>query len=129
MDEERHRISLGMKNLDAQDDMDSSKEESDEEISKNGSIDDDDVPKLKIFPESSFLEIQGMDVECKDEECSVLAQGESRASIPPLEVTLDDIEPAHLNDEVKQNQGHIDRADIIDKKKQAKKKPKKLRSF
>ncbi|KAJ6778612.1 PROGRAMMED CELL DEATH PROTEIN 11 PRE-RRNA PROCESSING PROTEIN RRP5 [Salix koriyanagi] len=84
VDEERRRISLGMKNLDVQDEMDSPKEESDEEM-------------------------------------------KSRTSIPPLEVTLDDMEHSHPVDVLFQNQGHLDEADtMVNKKKQEKKKSKKL---
>ncbi|CAK7342217.1 unnamed protein product [Dovyalis caffra] len=123
VDEERRRISLGMKDLDVQDDMHSSKEESDEEMSENGSMDDTNA--LKMFPESSLLGIQNMDVECENEH-SILAQAESRASIPPLEVTLDDTEHSQPNDCVGRNR-HIDEADtIVKKKKQEKQKPKKL---
>ncbi|KAG5252940.1 protein RRP [Salix suchowensis] len=85
VDEERRRISLGMKNLDVQDELDSSKEESDEEMT------------------------------------------ESRTSIPPLEVTLDDMEHSDPVDVLFQNQGHLDEADtMVNKKKQEKKKSKKL---
>ncbi|XP_073261303.1 rRNA biogenesis protein RRP5 isoform X2 [Populus alba] len=125
VDEERRRISLGMKNLDVRDDMNSSKEESDEEMSENESMDDSNA-QIKIIPESSLLGIHNIDVECQNEG-SILAQAESRASIPPLEVTLDDMEHSHPDDVLFQNQGHIDEADtMVKKNKQEKKKPKKL---
>lgn len=129
MDEERHRISLGMKNLDVRDDMNSSKEEeSDEEMSENESMDDSNA-QIKIIPESSLLGIHNIDVECQNER-SILAQAESRASIPPLEVALDDTEHSQPDDVLLQNQGHIDEADtMVKKNKQEKKKPKKLRSI
>lgn len=125
VDEERRRISLGMKNLDVRDDMNSSKEESDEEMSENESMDDSNA-QIKIIPESSLLGIHNIDVECQNER-SILAQAESRASIPPLEVALDDTEHSHPDDVLLQNQGHIDEADtMVKKNKQEKKKPKKL---
>ncbi|KAJ6870677.1 rRNA biogenesis protein RRP5 [Populus alba x Populus x berolinensis] len=125
VDEERRRISLGMKNLDVRDDMNSSKEESDEEMSENESMDDSNA-QIKIIPESSLLGIHNIDVECQN-ELSILAQAESRASIPPLEVALDDMEHSHPDDVLFQNQGHIDEADtMVKKNKQEKKKPKKL---
>jgi rRNA biogenesis protein RRP5 len=128
VDEERRRISLGMKNLDVQDDMNSSKEESDEEKSENESMDDSNA-QIKIIPESSLLGIHNIDVECQNER-SILAQAESRASIPPLEVALDDTEHSHPDDVLLQNQGHIDEADtMVKKNRQEKKKPKKLRSI
>ncbi|KAF9664808.1 hypothetical protein SADUNF_Sadunf16G0056600 [Salix dunnii] len=125
VDEDRRRISLGMKNLDVQDEMDSSKEESDEEMSENDSKDGSNA-QIKIFSESSLLGIHNIDVECQNER-SILAQVESRTSIPPLEVTLDDMEHSHPVDVLFQNQGHLDEADtMVNKKKQEKKKPKKL---
>ncbi|KAJ6749871.1 hypothetical protein OIU85_000496 [Salix viminalis] len=125
VDEERRRISLGMKNLDVQDEMDSSKEESDEEMSENDSNDGSNA-QIKIFSESSLLGIHNIDVECQNEH-SILAQAESRTSIPPLEVTLDDMEHSHPVDVLSQNQGHLDEADtMVNKKKQEKKKSKKL---
>lgn len=129
MDEERHRISLGMKNLDVRDDMNSSKEEeSDEEMSENESMDDSNA-QIKIIPESNLLGIHNIDIECQNER-SILAQAESRASIPPLEVALDDTEHSQPDDVLLQNQGHIDEADtMVKKNKQEKKKPKKLRSI
>lgn len=129
MDEERRRISLGMKNLDVRDDMNSSKEEeSDEEMSENESMDDSNA-QIKIIPESNLLGIHNIDIECQNER-SILAQAESRASIPPLEVALDDTEHSHPDDVLLQNQGHIDEADtMVKKNKQEKKKPKKLRSI
>lgn len=128
MDEERRRISLGMKNLDVQDEMDSSKEESDEEMSENDSNDGSNA-QIKIFSESSLLGIHNIDVECQNEH-SILAQAESRTSIPPLEVTLDDMEHSHPVDVLSQNQGHLDESDtMVNKKKQEKKKSKKLRSI
>lgn len=129
MDEERRRISLGMKNLDVRDEMNSSKEEeSDEEMSENESMDDSNA-QIKIISESSLLGIHNIDIECQNER-SILAQAESRASIPPLEVALDDTEHSHPDDVLLQNQGHIDEADtMVKKNKQEKKKPKKLRSI
>jgi rRNA biogenesis protein RRP5 len=129
VDEERRRISLGMKNLDVRDEMNSSKEEeSDEEMSENESMDDSNA-QIKIISESSLLGIHNIDIECQNER-SILAQAESRASIPPLEVALDDTEHSHPDDVLLQNQGHIDEADtMVKKNKQEKKKPKKLRSI
>lgn len=129
MDEARQRISLGMKNLDVGDDIDilPSKESSEEANSDNGFMDDGES-KL-IFPETSLLGNQNMDIDFENKECSVLSHAESRASIPPLEVNLDDMVPSNVDDG--QNQGQFDKVDTIDKKKkrQAKKKPKKERSF
>ena len=124
MDEERHRISLGMKSLDNENDMDilSFKEESSEAIG------DDSGSQPH---ESSSLAVEGMDIESENEECAVLAQAESRAFIPPLDVTLDDLENSDMDGAIDQNQKDVDETKIIDKKekRQAKKKANEERSF
>ncbi|KAJ4823880.1 hypothetical protein Tsubulata_010462 [Turnera subulata] len=122
VDVERHRISLGMKNLEGDDSSTSpSKEQADKESSANSSESDSDS-ELTIFPDSSSHAIHNMDVEYVNVETSILAQAESRASVPPLEVTLDDAEQTHMDDIISKNQGQVDEADTIPKKKIDKKK-------
>lgn len=123
MDEQRHRISLGMKNAYIQDSDDTelpSKQESDEAIGENGSSDD---TRLVTFPGSSLIGLQNMDIEGENGDCLDLAQVESRASIPPLEVSLDDIDQPDMDNLVSSNQKQIDEADTINEKN--KRRPKK----
>ncbi|KAK7848536.1 rrna biogenesis protein rrp5 [Quercus suber] len=123
VDEQRHRISLGMKNAYIEDNDDielPSKQESDEATRENGSIDD---TRLVTFPGSSLIGLQNMDIEGENGDCLVLAQVESRASIPPLEVSLDDIDQPDMDNLVSSNQAQIDEADTINEKN--KRRPKK----
>lgn len=123
VDEQRHRISLGMKNayIENNDDIElPSKQESDEATRENGSIDD---TRLVTFPGSSLIGLQNMDIEGENGDCLVLAQVESRASIPPLEVSLDDIDQPDMDNLVSSNQAQIDEADTINEKN--KRRPKK----
>ena len=131
MDEQRHRISLGMKNAYIEDNDDielPSKQESDEAIRENGSSDD---TRLVMFPGSSLIGLQNMDIEGENGDCMVLAQVESRAFIPPLEVSLDDIDQPDMDNLVSSNQAQIDEADTINEKnkRRPKKKAKEERLF
>ena len=68
-----------------------------------------------------------MDIDGEDGECLVLAQAESRASIPALEVSLDDIDQTEMD----LNQEQIYEADTINEKnmRRSKKKDKEERLF
>ena len=105
-----------------------SKQESDEAIRENGSSDD---TRLVTFPGSSLIGLQNMDIEGENGDCMVLAQVESRASIPPLEVSLDDIDQPDMDNLVSSNQAQIDEADTINEKnkRRPKKKAKEERLF
>ncbi|KAG8646904.1 rRNA biogenesis protein RRP5 isoform X3 [Manihot esculenta] len=120
VDEERRRISLGMKNLAVGNDIDilPSKAESDDTISESGTIDDSGSKPQ----ESSSPGIRGMDIESENEECPILAQAESRASIPPLDVTLDDMEHSDVDDVIDKNKEDIGEAKIVDEKKKKREK-------
>jgi len=91
VDAERHRISLGMKASyfeDEDHEVSTSSHDSGEEMEAD--LDGDSVAKLRLgddIPQSS-----NSDSELKLEEGSALDQVESRASVPPLEVVLDDME-------------------------------------
>lgn len=100
-----------------------SEEESDDE-----SIEEtDDQETSVIKTDSSSLAVQNMIAEF-DHGQSVLAQAESRAFIPPLEVNLDDIEQCDIDNVVSQSQEHIDEADkIIQRKQPSSKKDKEKR--
>ncbi|KAK9266592.1 hypothetical protein L1049_021657 [Liquidambar formosana] len=119
VDEERKRISLGMKTsyikeVDIQTPL---KQRSYEAIKENDSIDD---TQLAMFSESDLPGFQNMDIECAaDGDCPVLAQAESRASILPLEVTLDEIEHSDVDNVVSQNEAHINDAETMDEKKKS----------
>lgn len=113
VDKEKHRISLGMKSSYFKNDTDdlqmSSEEESDETIEEAGSY-----IRSSLFVNSSVA-VQDMDMESEDGGFLVLAQTKSRASVPPLEVSLDDEQP-NMDNVISQNQGHIDEAKTIDEK-------------
>lgn len=128
MDEQRHRISLGMKDSYIRDNVDiqqHSQKVPDEVIKENGFSDD---TRLLTFP-SSVLGAQNIDIEVESGECPILAQVESRASIPPLEVSLDEIDEPDMDNLVGRSQEHVDKTDTIHErnKRQAKKKAKEER--
>lgn len=126
VDKEKRRISLGMKSSYFKNDADnlqmSSEEESDEAIEEVGSY------NRSSLLENSSVAVQDMDTESEDGGSLVLAQIESRASVPPLEVNLDDEQP-DMDNGISQNQGHTDEAKTIDEKnnRHAKKKEKEER--
>ncbi|KAF5737374.1 protein RRP5 isoform X2 [Tripterygium wilfordii] len=123
VDEERRRISLGIKSSYLRDS--SEIHSSEQEFDKgNGSVEDGDVESL-MHTRSSSPEIQIMGID-GNEECTVLAQAESRSFIRPLEVILDDIEDSDVHIVASQNQGHIDTVDGKERR-QAKKKAKEER--
>ncbi|XVE75785.1 hypothetical protein DITRI_Ditri12bG0120500 [Diplodiscus trichospermus] len=112
LDEERHRISLGMKNSYFTDDIDIQvplKEESDEEIEET--VVKDEARSIMLTNST-----HGQDIEFENGTSSVLAQAESRASIPPLDVTLDDIEHCDMDILNSQNQADSNEAVAIDEK-------------
>lgn len=104
VDEGKRRISLGMKNS-YFDDEDGdiqlpSEDESDEEIRETGLMDGTRSETL----------MDNMEIDFENRESSVLAQAESRAAIPPLEVSLDDIEESEIDNTVSNNQPRADEA-------------------
>ncbi|GKV41870.1 hypothetical protein SLEP1_g49347 [Rubroshorea leprosula] len=130
VDKERHRISLGMKNsylVDGSDNQIHSEEDSEEDIRETVFMDDSRAATLM----ENNLSIQNMDVEYENRGSLVLAQAESRASIPPLEVTLDDIEHSDIDNSISNNQACVDEVDPMDAKNKrwAKKKAKEEREL
>ena len=113
VDPQRNRVSLGMKESYVLD-GDNTEETSDEEAS-NGFTGDS---KLISSPDNH------MDVEYGNLEIPILAQTESRASVPPLEVTLDDENQEDANDKVGRNQEHVDEENTLDEKSKRKAKRK-----
>lgn len=115
VDKERHRVSLGMKDLYIMDNIDlqaSPKQDLDEPIGQNDLM---DGAKSVMCPVSSLFGDQNMDVEHENLEFQFLAQAESRAFVPPLEVTLDDVDQG--DDIVGQDQELPDAEDSLDEKK------------
>lgn len=132
VDNERHRISLGMKNSHFGDDIEiqtpskltSDEDEGDKEegegeevVDRNGQMDNTHKPNS--------------DHQSQVEEFPVLAQVESRASILPLEVSLDDIEQADMDVAVSWTEEHAAVADTKDEKskRRAKRKQKEDREL
>ena len=124
MDEDRHRISLGMKNSYF---MGNHYTQSD---SKQNSMDVFDKydhilgTQLTILAESGLSGIQNFDIEAENAEIPILANVEARASVPPLQVSLDDIERSGMNDVSCQNKENIDHSDATDEKRKRKEKKK-----
>nr|GMD39703.1 rRNA biogenesis protein RRP5 isoform X1 [Ipomoea batatas] len=128
VDKDRHRISLGMKNSYFRDD-----DGEDIQTTSRQSINKTDKGNnvligthSTVFPESSSADI---DVSVVNTTDNILTEVESRASIPPLEVPLDDIENSDIDDAVNKNPDHTGGADTTDEKdeKRAMKKAKKER--
>ena len=119
VDPQRNRVSLGMKEsyvLDGDNTEETSDEEADDEtIESNGFKGDS---KLISLPDNHI------DVEYANLEIPILAQTESRASVPPLEVTLDDENQEDANDIVGRNQEHVDEENTLDEKSKRKAKRK-----
>lgn len=105
--------------LDDNDTEENSDQEADE---SNGFVND---TKLTSLPDND------MDVECANLAIPILVQAESRASVPPLEVTLDDVYQEDVNNVVSQNEEPIDEANTLDEKtkRRGKKKAKEERLF
>ncbi|CAN6577203.1 unnamed protein product [Malus baccata var. baccata] len=117
VDKERHRVSLGMKDVYIMDNDDlemPSEQDPDETIVENVLT---DVTMSDICPESNSFFTQDMDVDSKNAESQFLAQAESRAFVPPLEVTLDDIDQFDGEDKE-----HLDVDTVNEKKMQPTKK-------
>ncbi|KAF5750634.1 hypothetical protein HS088_TW03G00973 [Tripterygium wilfordii] len=79
--------------------------------------------KITLKNISPGMKLWGVVAEMNEnEECKVLAQAESRSSIRPLKVILDDIEHSDVHIVASQNQGLSDTVDTVDgkEKRQAK---------
>ncbi|XP_052176477.1 rRNA biogenesis protein RRP5 isoform X2 [Diospyros lotus] len=124
VDEDRHRISLGMKNSYF---MGNHYTQTD---SKQNSMDVFDKydhilgTQLTILEKSGLSGIQNFDIEAENAEIPILANVEARASVPPLQVSLDDIERSGINDVSCQTKENIDHSDAIDEKRKRKEKKK-----
>lgn len=124
MDEEKHRITLGMKDsyFEGNDEIQApSKQNSDDEVVGNDHIEFD---RLTSLPESGSSGIQNLAIDFGNGEHPILADVEARASILPLEVPLDDIESSGMDDVLSHDKELVDSVDTEDEKskRRAKKK-------
>ncbi|KAK6941973.1 S1 domain [Dillenia turbinata] len=128
VDVERHRISLGMKTSYLVDHGDnqipSTLLSADTKVQNAHS----DSSQLRTWRDSNLLVVQDLDADVAEEEDAILAQAESRASIPPLEVSLDDIEPSDKTNLSNNTQDPGNNAgEVIENKRRAKKREKEER--
>ncbi|KAL3341525.1 hypothetical protein AABB24_025863 [Solanum stoloniferum] len=129
VDKERHRISLGMKNSYIND---ATSGETYTRPSSGYAVNGDALSiglESTSSPESSSQGREDLDGESVDGKDLFLAEVESRASIPPLEVPLDDTENLDMGDVVNQNSGDATNFGTSDDKNQkhVAKKAKRLR--
>lgn len=92
-------------------------------------IRDDGFTTLLTSPGSSLLGAQSMDTEDENGGCPIVAQAESRASIPPLEVSLDDIDESNIDNLVGQDEENIDEAATVHEKNKRQAKKERLFQF
>ncbi|KAL5124082.1 rRNA biogenesis protein RRP5 [Glycine soja] len=119
VDEERHRISLGMKNSYMRDEtmlQIPSEEESDEPIT--------DGMKSITSMNSSLLGTSNIDVEDEINQFPILSQVQQRADIPPLDVPLDDFDQFDVNNTNSQSEEHANEEDIVNEKHKRREKKK-----
>lgn len=121
MDKERNRVSLGMKNSYIKDEelmQTPSRQNHDFAIGMNDSV---------VSAETTMLPQRNSDNTNNESDVGhhpILADAESRALVPPLEVPLDDIESLDIEGDVSQSVVNVANADTIEdnNKKRAKKK-------
>ncbi|RDY08514.1 rRNA biogenesis protein RRP5, partial [Mucuna pruriens] len=117
VDEERQRISLGMKDSYMRDDTElqiPSKEGSDEPIT--------DGMKSITSMDSSLLGTSNIDVEDEIIQFPILSQAQERADIPPLDVALDDLDQFDVNNANIQSEEHANEDTKNEKHKRREKK-------
>lgn len=129
VDKERHRISLGMKNSYIND---ATSGETYTRPSSGYAVNGDALSiglESTSSPESSSQGREDLDGESVDGKDLFLAEVESRASIPPLEVPLDETENLDMGDVFNQNSGDATNFGTSDDKNQkhVAKKAKRLR--
>ncbi|CAK9145936.1 unnamed protein product [Ilex paraguariensis] len=113
VDEDRHRISLGMKRSYLGDDIDTqtpSRQRSDD------AIEDNDLVGTESMHQNNISKIKNVDILSEVEEHPILAEMESRASVLPLEVPLDDEDNSEMDNIVNQQRECINEAKTIDEK-------------
>ncbi|KAE9590105.1 putative ribosomal protein S1 [Lupinus albus] len=110
VDEERQRISLGMKSSYMGDDSDL------EMTSEQGSE--------EPVPDSSLLETGNEDIEGEAGQFPILSQAKERASILPLEVVLDDLDEFDVSNNNTQSEVQANEKSTIDEKQKRREKVK-----
>ncbi|KAK7345187.1 hypothetical protein VNO77_15745 [Canavalia gladiata] len=111
VDEERHRISLGMKNSYMRDEtvlQTPSEEGSDEPIA--------DGMKSITFTNSSLLGTSNIDVDNEIDQLPILSQAQERADVPPLDVALDDLDQFDIKNTSSQSEEHEKQEDTTTEK-------------
>ncbi|KAI3446386.1 hypothetical protein Pfo_003051 [Paulownia fortunei] len=124
VDKERNRVSLGMKNSYFNDEevlQRPPRQNHDFAIGTNDSV---VLAEPAMIPQSNSACIEGMNNESDIGLHPILADAESRALVPPLEVPLGDIESLDIGGDVGQSAVNVTNADTIEEKnnKRAKKK-------
>jgi len=122
VDEERHRISLGMKSSHMRDRtllQIASKDEPFEDVMKS------------ITSTHSFLKTSNIDVEDEINQFPILSRAEDRGDIPPLDVSLDDFDQIDVNNANSHSEENANEEVIIKEKhkRHEKKKAKEERSI
>ncbi|CAJ1967373.1 unnamed protein product [Sphenostylis stenocarpa] len=120
VDEERLRISLGMKNSYMRDGnllQIASKEGSDELIAADGM-------KSITSMHSSLLGTSSIDVEDEINLFPILSQAQERGDVPPLDVSLDDFDQINVNNSNNQSEEHANAKDTINEKNKRREKKK-----
>lgn len=123
VDQERHRISLGIKDSYMSDNYETqplSKQESRDPIHAN---DEKEGTQMDMLLDNDSPRIQCLDVEYENAELPVLANIEARASILPLEVPLNDIDDSAMDD-ISEKKEHADDAEITEEKNMRREKKK-----
>lgn len=124
MDEKRHRIALGMKRsyIGERSELCTNLEEEHDDVTDGDDIIGD--TRLSMDPDSSSTKIKDMDDDLDIiEPEQPLRLAESRAFVPPLEVTLDDIDETDMvtlrseNKELKSGTDSREKNDRREKKK------------
>lgn len=120
VDEERNRVALGMKNCHTGNNIvvgAFTKYDSDGSNDGSGATDDS---QRSVLPDDGFS--SGLYCDDADSDLPVLVSAESRASVPPLEVRLDDMEGSGLEDPGVEINKDNEEQNIVDKKRRREKK-------
>ncbi|XP_020972176.1 rRNA biogenesis protein RRP5 isoform X3 [Arachis ipaensis] len=119
VDEVKQRISLGMKNSYMRDEYAHgipSDQQSDEPLA-------DRMTSMDLMT-SSVPGTSDMEILDEIDQLPILSRAEERASIPPLDVSLDDLDKIDINNTNRQSEEHSNDEGIIDEKKKRREKKK-----
>lgn len=123
VDEERQRISLGMKNSYMRDEpfLDVSLEQ---ESAEPVADETKSIPSMN----KSLLDTKIVNIEDENDQCPIFSQAEARASVLPLDVTVEDFDESYVNNSNNQNQEQVNEDNVDEKqKRRARKKAKEER--